>query len=291
MRKYNRRVISLLLCALASWFVPCAIAEDVGIRTILKEYHHRQQKILETIADRNEKVNIEKAAALLFLNRKPQQTELLLLAFDHQKENSLTCTLPIRILCAHQNKLCKLDEAVRIHLQTEMARWINSKSVQFSTSITEKHLSESRKILDLSTLMLWARQVEDVTPGYKWPDKKSNQIQQKRFNGEINQWLDQKSRYGFSDCSYSDLLNCVGALLNIHDWSNDPVMQTKAAAIIDLIIANMVQESLAGQWGGVRGRVADGSMHQDIYYINYLLFGLPVPENIQPSFDALRDCP
>ncbi len=287
MRKINRCTLSLLFFALASWSVSCAFAENVDIRIIQKEYNLRQQNILGEITDRTERVNIERAAALLFLNRRPPQTNLILRAFDHQKASSLQCTIPIRILCAHQNNLCKLDETVLIHLRTEMTQWIRSRSLENSTSIATKHSPESSVILDLSTLMLWAKYVEDATLGYKWPDKKSNQIQQTRFNQEIYQWLDQKSRYGFNDCSSSELLDCIGALLNIHDWCDDPILETKSAAVIDLVLSDIVQESLAGQWGGVRGRVANSNMHQDNYYINYILFGLPVPDNLQPSFDAV----
>ena len=71
----------------------------------------------------------------------------------------------------------------------------------------------------------------------------------------INRWLDFRARFGFSEwlsnCYFEeDLL----ALVNLHDFAEDPEVRRRAGALIDVILFEMALHTYRGVFGCTHGR-------------------------------------
>ncbi len=71
----------------------------------------------------------------------------------------------------------------------------------------------------------------------------------------ILRWLDLRGRYGFSEWHSNIYFNeDIPALLNLVDFAEDPVIQTGAAMVLDLIALDLLHNTFRGRFVTTRGR-------------------------------------
>lgn len=254
----------------------------VDIQTVQNQYRDRQQENLFLIAQSDD-IPVERGAALLFLNQDIGQANSFLLSFDHQETESLQCSLILRLLHAFQGESNQLREDIRIHLETEIAAWIAAQS----TSPNPVHVPESQDILETSIRLLWASHVERATPEYTWPDKQSNKKHKELSVQKARRWMEQRIRYGFTDRSSPANHFSLAAFLNLRDFPEEPAFVPLAEASIDILIADLVLESLESQWGGVHCRDLETFYPLPCNRMQNIFFGWPMRSESFPLSDSL----
>lgn len=286
MDKLGGFIVLGILGSVFGGLVSRSAAEDIDIQAIQKAYPQRQEQILKNIA-KPESLPIEQAAALFFLGLEPDHVNYLLSAFTAKEASPILCALILRILNARPSKPGILTEQTIHHLETELAEWIRTQSLRITAPDLTVPLPENRSILEDSILRLWANHVDEATPDYQWPDKTDNGKHKILHEKEIHQWLDHRLRYGFIERSSPRLYQSMVALLNLRDWSQPSPLTIKAEAVIDLILADMVQESLQSQWGGIHCNDAESLSPQPCNRLQYLLFGWPEAVDMQSIDDSI----
>lgn len=263
-----------------------SFAEEIDVQAIQKAYPQRQEQQLKIIA-KPESQPIEQAAALFFLGLEPEHVNYLLGAFTAKDASPLQCALILRILIAGRGKPGVLTEKTIRSLETELAAWIQTSSLKIASRNLPVFLQENREIVEDSILLLWARQVKESTPEYRWPDAKTNEEHIKLHNQEAHQWIDRRLYYGYIERSSPRLNQSMAALLNLRDWSQDPSMQIKADAAIDLILADAAQESLKSQWGGIHCSDTESIYPLPCNRLQSILFGWPEAGDKQGVEDSI----
>lgn len=98
-----------------------------------------------------------------------------------------------------------------------------------------------------------------------------------RARGFINDWLNEKVKFGFTEW-HSDVYyqKTFDALLTVVEWVDDPVIARRASMVLDLLLFDMALKVQKGNFGATHGRsyMKDKSVatDQDVFNLNKLLF-------------------
>ncbi len=258
-------------------------SDPIDIQTIQQQYEQRQQDVLKDMAasEPTESVpdSLIQGSALLFSHQDSDRANLLLRSFDSTQENPYSFALILRLLYSFQKPPVVLDLSVKNYLESVMAGWIQSsdwiQSADEQKPTSGFQGSEIDEIVKNSLGLLWAQYVEEATPEYKWPDKKSNSEHKKNLSRKTHQWLEQRIRTGFTERSSPITNQCMSVLLNLRDWSEDAALKIKADAVIDILVSDLAQESLFTQWGGVHCRDLESFYAIRGNRMQRILFGWP----------------
>ncbi len=98
-----------------------------------------------------------------------------------------------------------------------------------------------------------------------------------RARGFINDWLDEKIKFGFTEW-HSDVYyqKTFDALITVVEWVDDPTIVRRASMLLDLLLFDMAMKNQKGNFGATHGRsyMKDKSIatDQDVFNLNKLLF-------------------
>ncbi len=71
----------------------------------------------------------------------------------------------------------------------------------------------------------------------------------------IERWLDLRGRFGFSEWHSNVYFNeDIPALVNLADFAEDPIIRTKAAAVLDIVAFDLLNNMYKGHFATVHGR-------------------------------------
>ncbi len=71
----------------------------------------------------------------------------------------------------------------------------------------------------------------------------------------IERWLDLRGQFGFSEWHSNVYFNeDIPALVNLADYAEDPVIRTKAAAVLDIVAFDLLNNTYDGKFATVHGR-------------------------------------
>ena len=71
----------------------------------------------------------------------------------------------------------------------------------------------------------------------------------------VERWLDLRGRFGFSEWHSNVYFNeDIPALVNLADYAEDPVIRTKAAAVLDIVAFDLLNNMYSGIFATVHGR-------------------------------------
>jgi hypothetical protein len=156
----------------------------------------------------------------------------------------------------------RLAAPAQRHLRDEMWRVASGSCRQsvararetWTLTSSENHDLASKSGCLLATQWL-ARSPEHAERRFE--DGTSAREQYPAWRDFLSTYLDERARRGLfaeiASPTYEDEL--IQALLNIHDFSDDAVLRTKAEMVLDLMHAVMAEDSLRGVRGGGKSRV------------------------------------
>lgn len=155
-----------------------------------------------------------------------------------------------------------------------------SKLAEAKIDVWESDGSENHHITSRVSDFLVAQFLKDI-PAYaelKYDDDSTLQEQYEARLGYWNQWLDQRARRGLfyeDGSSYENYT--IEALFNLRDFAEDPILRRKADMFLDLVFANMAEETLGSVRGGPKTRTKEEGFEAK-YYALLFAQGEKVPE-------------
>lgn len=262
-----------------------AADETSRVETIVSNYAYRQFKSLNDLTTPSEVPDSMRGAVFLILQEEINAGNQLLLQFDSSQSDFLELSVPLRLLLQYHNQDLVLYPKTKLHLETQLARLIQARAPVMLHPTANDELNENQELAELSTLYLWASYVEDASPGFTWPDKVPPTERKHQLALKARQWMERCIRYGFEERSSPYTRNKLAALLNLRDAEKDENLRRLIDSAIDVLLIDMVQESISGYWGGARCRSFEDIAPLPGDLINFVLFGLPAPKVSQDQFD------
>ena len=98
-----------------------------------------------------------------------------------------------------------------------------------------------------------------------------------RARGFINDWLNEKIKFGFTEW-HSDVYyqKTFDTLITVVEWVDDPTIARRASMVLDLLLFDMAMNNQKGNLGATHGRsyMKDKSqaVDQDVFNLNKVLF-------------------
>lgn len=156
----------------------------------------------------------------------------------------------------------------------------NSKLAEAKRHIWEMEGSENHHISSKSCDLLAAQYLRKIP---KFADQKYDDGSTLPQQYEVRhdywlRWFDERAKRGqfVEAASPSYQGDSVAAIFNIRDFAEDEVLQTKADMYLDLVFANIAEETLLTSRGGPKSRVKVGHEYDPMTDRGYdLLFGAP----------------
>ncbi|HOL93890.1 MAG TPA: hypothetical protein PLH79_06050 [bacterium] len=283
-RQIQRIGILLTVGLILGWE---ADAGEADFHRVAAQFPDRQIQSLEEIASAVSSASMEVGAALLFLNRDLPRANALLQTFDNRGAGLLQYPVVLRILREYGRREEQLHPPARLHLEKQIAEFILTREIPTLSPMADPDSPESRQILETSLLLLWAQHVAEATPGFVWPNKMANQTLLNQYQNDAHQWLDFRLRHGLEERGSLYTSYTLAALLNLRDFTRDPVLQTKADGVCDFITADLAQESLHGHWGGARLRSFESLGPLPGERLQAIWFGAPLPPGLDGEINTL----
>ena len=168
----------------------------------------------------------------------------------------------------------------------------NSKLAEAKRGVWEMEGSENHHLSSKSCDLLAAQFLRNI-PEYanqKYDDGSSLAQQYEARRAYFLEWFDERAKRGqFVEAgSPSYQGDSVAALFNIRDFAEDEVLRKKADMYLDLVYANIAEETLLTTRGGPKSRVKVGHEYDAMTDRGYdLLFNAP-GRRITPSLPADR---
>ncbi len=152
----------------------------------------------------------------------------------------------------------------------------NSLLAEAKRGVWDMDGSENHHVTSKVSDFLVAQFLKDI-PAYadlKYDDGSTLQEQYVSRLAYWNEWIDSRVRRGlFMEDGGSSYQNyTVEALLNLRDFAGDTVLRRKADMFLDLVFANIAEETLGVQRGGPKTRTKEESFRDRVYD---LLFDSP----------------
>ena len=237
----------------------------------------RQQACLEQIAAIESLTPLEKGIALLFLEKRVEEANRLLLTLDISDVSLINGLTLLRALFADASKPDLLHPESRQHLLDLLKQYLADGAELLMEEDAQNAVPESQRILAPTILYLWGIGLEPWGVEWTWPDKKPNtehvEQMQKRLHGVLDHW----SKYSLVERGSPYTYPILAALMNLYDYAADPAMQQKAAAVTDMIVADIALENLGGLWGGARHGAFEAIKPIQGNRLPFLLFGDRIP--------------
>jgi len=143
-----------------------------------------------------------------------------------------------------------------------------SKLAEAKIDVWESDGSENHHITSRVSDFLVAQILKDI-PAYaslKYDDGSTLGQQYEARLDYWNEWLDQRARRGLfyeDGSSYENYT--VEALFNLRDFAKDPILRRKADMFLDLVFANMAEETLGSVRGGPKTRTKEEGFEASYY--------------------------
>ena len=90
---------------------------------------------------------------------------------------------------------------------------------------------------------------------------------------KTNSWLETRIKFGFEDRSSPYYFYELAALVNLRDFVKEDTIKNNAQNVMDLLILEIAQESIRGEWGGVHCRSFENLMPIPGNRFHFLFFG------------------
>lgn len=152
----------------------------------------------------------------------------------------------------------------------------NSKFAESQRGVWDMDGSENHHISSKVSDFLVAQFLKDV-PAYATQEYDDGSTSQRQYESRLaywHQWIDSRVRHGlFMEDGGSSYQNyTMEALFNLRDFAEDVVLRKKADMFLDLVFANMAEETLGVQRGGPKTRTKEEDFRSRLYD---LLFDSP----------------
>jgi hypothetical protein len=178
------------------------------------------------------------------------------------------------------------------HPAAEPALWEKSKQAVLDfkywyTDPTPDRMVDGEPVVD--AMWYWSEnhvllfKVNEYLAGQRWPDETfsvtgmNGAWHRERARGEILKWLDERSRWGFSEW-HSDVYyqKDITPLLSLVEWADDPIVARRAAMVLDLVFFDVALHLHRGNFGATHGRsyIKDKptAQRQDNFHSSRMLF-------------------
>jgi hypothetical protein len=153
---------------------------------------------------------------------------------------------------------------------------VNSKLAEAKRGVWDMDGSENHHMASKVSDFLVARFLKDL-PDYAELPYEDGSTPQQQYAARLiywSDWIDSRVRRGlFMEDGGSSYQNyTLEALLNLRDFSGDPTLQRKADMFLDLVFANIAEETLGVQRSGPKTRTKEENFRDRVYD---LLFDSP----------------
>jgi hypothetical protein len=143
-----------------------------------------------------------------------------------------------------------------------------SKLAEAKIDVWESDGSENHHVTSRVSDFLVAQFLKDIPAyaGLKYDDGSTLHQQYEARLDYWNKWLDQRARRGLfyeDGSSYENYT--IEALFNLRDFAEDPVLRRKADMFLDLVFANMAEETLGSVRGGPKTRTKEEGFEARYY--------------------------
>jgi len=203
---------SILFCAQLS------SAQQRNPMDVLQQMPSRQANALTEIAGEIEAGTVEQAAALFFLEADIEQANAGMQAYRGAGTTLPEISYLLRLLRTHETlESPVLNTLTQTHLHEQIKQILNQGGALFVNPMDAPLAYESQQFLSLSNLYMWAAYVESASVEYAWPDKKSHQEKQHELLNQINQWLNEKIRFGPGERSSPYYSLYLAGLMNVRE--------------------------------------------------------------------------
>jgi hypothetical protein len=127
-----------------------------------------------------------------------------------------------------------------------------------------------------------AAQIFKNTPGYdtrKYADHRTAAQHYKAWHDHWSKYLDERAKRGLFIETAAPTYHAytIGAIVNIYDFAEDPILRRKAGMVLDLDFADYAQQQLHNIWGGAKSRSYPGDSYDgnldSMTSIGNLVFG------------------
>ncbi len=255
------------------------------IEELLQTYPQRQQQYLQSLIQQEEISSPIRGALRLLLQENGDEANLMVRNYEGASSTLERNLFFLRLLYAFPPHSEIFKSSTREKLEKEITNYVKQYIAPiFSTE--EEPVYESHIIARNVFLLLWADYVNSASLEYPWPDEGDPESHEQRYRQEVHEWLDFRGRYGFQDRASAYYSLNITALLCLRDFCEDENLKIKADSVIDLMVADIAQESLNGHWGGARCRSFESASLKPGFDFYFLLFGGPeneVDEKLDPS--------
>ena len=144
--------------------------------------------------------------------------------------------------------------------------------------------------------------VDAYLAGQRYPDAvfartgQTGREKMARFRPRIDRWLELRFRTGFSEWLSNVYYSLdIAALALLMDFAEEAELRTRAAMVLDTMIADMALNSFHGIFGSTHGRSYDGdkkhARHENTTATEWLLFGMGWPKGGATSAASLALSP
>lgn len=233
---------------------------------LLEEYPQRQESILREAVNFSSAPATTRMAAYLLLGES-EAANALIDSVSDEDPTLVDGSIWLRILYTPETN-ANLSDENRRRIESLLRDFIENDAVFTTPEPTAPLLSESHNLLKLSILFLWALYQSDLQ---ETANSFNDVIQE--LQNDIHDWMDKRGRFGFDEQGSAYYLHMLAGLLNLSDFSPEPTLRVKSAAIIDLIVADIAQSSIGGLWGGPRQRTLEAVAPIPGNRMFYIFFG------------------
>ncbi len=263
-------------------------AENKPLVTLLEEYPLRQQICLEEIASASQSTMEERQIADFFLRRNPDQVNQFFQTYQSNGTTQLHLSVLLRVLlmAARSGEKQFLQET-QSHLATVVESLIRQGGRMFANLQEMDLVAESQQILGFSNLYLWANYVEEQGIEYHWQDQQENTEHLQRYETEILEWIRERVYSGIEERSSPYYLFSLAALLNVRDITTQENLRTVSDGFIDILLADIAQESIQHAWGGARCRSFEAISALPGARLHYIMFDQSAPVENHTQWDWL----
>jgi hypothetical protein len=260
-------------------------AHDSISQTILKTYPKRQMQCLQEVAGAVDAATPYRGIALLFLGEDLENANDYLTVFAETDASLISISLFLRILLGYENQETLLLPETRAHVYNELHEFFVRKQKEAEDNDDGVRITESQEILQHTCYLLWAQCINNTTSDFTWSDQSTHDKKITEHQNALHAWIDVRLKYGMEDRSSLYYYYDMSALLTLRDYAQDERLYTKATALLNMLIADMAQENIQGEWGGVHCRSFDNLLPLPGNRLYYLFFDFPPSEEDDPGLD------
>ena len=135
------------------------------------------------------------------------------------------------------------------------------------------------------TALLLTAQTWPETPASEWYTHKTTQENYDEALGWLNEWFRITSTIGQGEFDTPHYFNqFINPMIVLYEFAEDPVLKRQAGMVVDLLLADMAEDSLWGRYCGGHSRMYDphvvrGSSDQSTTYFYLYFGGVPLPDD------------